>query len=182
MLTNLQKHKFTALFHHEDLNHDGYYEQADHEEFARRICEAFEFRPGSPEHERVYTAVGTIRRQEKLREFYEARDYRLTLDDYLELTDRIVHDEEMMVQLTTNHVQSILGLWDRDKDGRLSREEYISLEWCYGVDETGANEAFRHLDRDVDGYITVDEGIAAVREFYLSDDPNAPGNWLFGPY
>lgn len=182
MLTDLQKQKFTNLFNHEDLNHDGYYEQADHEEFARRICETIGFLPGSPEHERVYVAVGTIRRQEKLREFYESRNYRLTLDDYLALTDRIVHDEELMAQLTTNHVQSMLGLWDQDKDGKLSRDEYVKLEWCYGVDEAAATEAFHHLDRDVDGYVTIDEGIAAVKDFYLSDDPDAPGNWLFGPY
>ena len=76
----------------------------------------------------------------------------------------------------------MLELWDRDGDGKLSADEYVKLEWCYGVTEEAAREAFRHLDRDGDGYLTLEEGMKAIEEFYLSDDPDAPGNWLFGPY
>jgi Ca2+-binding EF-hand superfamily protein len=41
-------------------------------------------------------------------------------------------------------------------------------------------EAFDRLDRDDSGVLTEDNVIEAVKEFYLSNDPNAPGNALYG--
>jgi hypothetical protein len=40
--------------------------------------------------------------------------------------------------------------------------------------------ALRKLDTSGDGTLTVDELVAAARDFYLSDEPDAVGNWLFG--
>ena len=37
-------------------------------------------------------------------------------------------------------------------------------------------------DRDSDGAISHEEFRTAICEFYLSDDENAPGNWLIGPF
>ena len=56
------------------------------------------------------------------------------------------------------------------------------LLWCYGGLDQDARNAFRYLDRDGDGYLDVAEIVKAVEEFYLSDDPDAPGNWLLGSY
>ena len=36
-------------------------------------------------------------------------------------------------------------------------------------------------DRDGDGYLVREELLQNVEEFYGSDDPGAPGNWLVGP-
>src|SRR4051794_12968434 len=43
-----------------------------------------------------------------------------------------------------------------------------------------ADEAFRHLDQDGDGYLSADEFITAIVEYWSSDDPDAPGNWAMG--
>jgi Ca2+-binding EF-hand superfamily protein len=50
-----------------------------------------------------------------------------------------------------------------------------------GIDPTHSSDAFRRLDRDGSGKISKEEFRAAITEFYLSDDENAPGNWLLGP-
>ena len=76
----------------------------------------------------------------------------------------------------------MLGLWDQNGDGKLSVQEYAKLGWCYGITEEAMREAFQHLDRNGDGYLTIEELTKAVDEFYRSDDPDAPGNWTFGPY
>lgn len=34
------------------------------------------------------------------------------------------------------------------------------------------------VDRNDDGYLTTDELIQSAEEFFLSDEPQAPGNWL----
>lgn len=81
-----------------------------------------------------------------------------------------------------DQVQGVIGLWDRDGDQRLSADEFVKLEWCYGATEETARVIFQHLDRDEDGYLTIEECRQDAEEFYRSDDPAAPGNWLFGPY
>src|SRR4051794_36073404 len=43
-----------------------------------------------------------------------------------------------------------------------------------------ADEAFRHLDQDGDGYLSADEFITAIVEYWSSDDPDGPGNWAMG--
>jgi len=180
MLTKLQKRKQTALFRRQDMNHDGFYGRADAQEFARRICEVLGLPPGSPEYALIHTRVG--RRPDALRDFYKAKGDQYSLADYLELGDLIVHDDDLFNDVITEQVKAVMGLWDRDGDGRLSADEFVKLEWCYAVDEEAAREAFRHLDRDGDGYLTIEECKKAAEEFYRSSDPDAPGNWLFGPY
>ncbi len=180
MLTELQKRKQTALFRREDMNNDGYYGKADAKEFARRVCEVLGLQPDSPECALVHARVG--RRPEALRGFYAAVGDQYSLDDYLKLGDFIVSDDALFDEIIAEQVRAVVGLWDRDRDGKLSAAEFVKLEWCYAINEEDAQEVFRHLDRDGDGYLTVEECEQAAEEFYRSDDPDAPGNWLFGPY
>ena len=176
MLTEFQKRKLTVQFHQLDLNNDGILELADYEECARKACEVLGFSPGSPECDLVYT------RTVEDRKFLFKDKAKRTVDDFLKASDHTIHDEALFNKLLVEYSQSMLELWDQDDDKRLSADEYVKLEWCYGVTEEEAREAFRHLDRDGDGYLTLEEIMKAIKEFYLSDDPDAPGNWLFGPY
>jgi hypothetical protein len=43
-----------------------------------------------------------------------------------------------------------------------------------------ALDAFHELDTDGDGAVSRHESVRAVREHYLSDDPEAPGSLFFG--
>lgn len=70
---------------------------------------------------------------------------------------------------------------DTTGDGSLDFDEYVRMYAGLGIDLTHSSDAFRRLDRDGDGKISYEEFRAAITEFYLSDDENAPGNWLLGP-
>ncbi|MEV6121096.1 EF-hand domain-containing protein [Streptomyces sp. NPDC052077] len=74
-----------------------------------------------------------------------------------------------------------LDALDTNGDGVLDIEEYVRLFDIVGVPPTASGEAFRRLDRDGNGVISRDEFRLAIREFYLSGDEDAPGNWLLGP-
>jgi Ca2+-binding EF-hand superfamily protein len=68
---------------------------------------------------------------------------------------------------------------DRDGTGWVSEREYG--DWLAAWGGAGTEEAFRRLDRGGKGVLTEADLIVAVHEFYLSDDPAAPGNALYGP-
>jgi hypothetical protein len=63
-------------------------------------------------------------------------------------------------------------------EGPISKDEYAEWLAAWGVDENAG--AFDRLDRDDTGVLTEENLVEAVKEFYLSDDPEAPGNALYG--
>lgn len=69
---------------------------------------------------------------------------------------------------------------DTTGDSSLDFDEYVRMYAGLGIDPTHSSDAFRRLDRDGDGKISYEEFRTAITEFYLSDDENAPGNWLLG--
>lgn len=78
-------------------------------------------------------------------------------------------------------VDGLLGALDKDGSGTLSQEEYVGMYNSLGIPPTTSGEAFKRLDRDGSGEISREEFNKALFEYYLSADPNAPGNWLLGP-
>jgi len=71
-------------------------------------------------------------------------------------------------------------LADADGDGAVTPRDFEILLSAFQATPADAELAFGHLDTDGDGTLSVDELIEAARHFYAGDDPDAPGNWLFG--
>jgi len=83
------------------------------------------------------------------------------------------------VQTLERAARGTLRAIDRDGTGRVTEREYG--DWLAAWGATGTEDAFRQLDRGGKGFLTEADLIVAVHEFYLSDDPAAPGNALYGP-
>ena len=73
-----------------------------------------------------------------------------------------------------------LSLCDADGDGNLNAEEFVNLLRLFNADTEQAGAMFQKLDTSGDGFLSLDEIIGALSEFYLSTDPESPGNQLFG--
>ena len=65
-----------------------------------------------------------------------------------------------------------------DDGDQVTQAEYAEWLAAWGVDD--AEAPFDRLDRDNTGGLTEEDLVQAVREFYLSNDPDAPGNVLYG--
>ncbi|MCK2220587.1 EF-hand domain-containing protein [Actinomadura sp. ATCC 31491] len=76
---------------------------------------------------------------------------------------------------------AVAELCDGDRDGEISPGEFRTMLSAFGVAYDDVDEAFDRLDRAGRGRLTVAGLVAAAADFYRSADPNAPGNWLFGP-
>ncbi len=59
----------------------------------------------------------------------------------------------------------------------VTEDEYTAWLAAWGIEEASA---FDRLDRDGTGVLTENDLVEAVKEFYLSNDPDAPGNALYG--
>lgn len=73
-------------------------------------------------------------------------------------------------------------LTDGDGDGKIDLKEFQQVFMAVGRgSDADCAEVFRRLDTDGSGTLSRREFHRAVEDFFYSDDPNAPGNQLFGP-
>ena len=181
MLTALQTRKLTRAFSLFDVDQNGFMEQADCELVVSATSQAMGYTPGSPEYTAYYTEY-MAGWADLLQLGDSDNDQRLTLAEFCTAYDKMMAQPERFQAVILGVVKTIITLWDSNKDGKVSQPEYHAYLVAFHATEAEAAEAFRRLDRNGDGYLTTDELIQNAEEFFYSDDPQAAGNWLVGPY
>jgi Ca2+-binding EF-hand superfamily protein len=86
-------------------------------------------------------------------------------------TDQMIESLEQSGRVTFQTI-------DASGSGEITEAEYA--DWLTAWGAAGSDEAFATLDRDDSGTLSEEDLIEATKEFYLSDDPDAPGNLLYG--
>ncbi len=69
-----------------------------------------------------------------------------------------------------------------DDDGQITLSDYKAYFKAWGLDEAQAEPAFSRLDLSGDGTLSRTSFTLFGSNFYMSDEENVPGNWLFGSY
>ncbi|MBD0709760.1 MULTISPECIES: EF-hand domain-containing protein [unclassified Streptomyces] len=108
-------------------------------------------------------------------------DGRITRKEFLDVMEANVTDPRNFEKAVLAIADALMRALDTNGDGVLSKDEYVRMYSALGIPPEHSGEAFRRLDRDGDGAISHEEFRTAIREFYLSTDDKAPGNWLIGP-
>jgi len=66
---------------------------------------------------------------------------------------------------------------DTNKNGRMEFDEFMGF--IYTKDKALGEKVFNALDTDKSGYLDRNEVLTAFREFFFTEDPNSPANYLF---
>ena len=182
MLTEFQRKKQAWYFHIVDLDRNAYIEAADWDALAQNLCALRGIPEGSEAYGQVMGVVGTVW-ENICKVCGVTPEGRIDLEQWLEFEDQMAVncDEALYDNYVNTLVRGAFDVFDVNKDGQLSLQEWAQLYAAWRVEPRFAPEAFQKIDRDGNGFITKDELVQVVKEFHQSDDPNAPGNWLFGP-
>jgi len=181
MLTELQTRKLTRLFSLYDVNGNGVIERGDYELVAHHTAIGLSHQPGSAEYAQLHTEY--MASWNNLQQLADSdNDDQLTLAEFLSGYAALMADQERFGTVIMGLVKTTLRLQDTNQDGKVSAEEHRSYMAAFNAAPTDIAEMFRRLDRDGDGFLTTEEMALNTEEFFLSDDPEAPGNWLVGPY
>ncbi|MFD8985363.1 EF-hand domain-containing protein [Streptomyces sp. NPDC059564] len=137
--------------------------------------------PGSDRAERLY---------ESIREYWSAMagldtdgDGKVSRQEFTTGLVAVASDPGMYEKSIETTADTFFDLADMDGNGRLDRDEYVDLYSVgVGIGRSDTIRAFARMDVHAKGYLTREEWRGAVAEFYQSTDPDAPGNWLWGPY
>jgi len=181
MPSEFQQAKIDHRFELLDADGDGYVTAADFDEIAANVCEAFDLADGSPQYEKMQlihlNLWGALsqgpggRSAERIdREQFAA----VYVQNFIETEGG--YDQSMGLL-----PQTVFEVVAEDDDGVLHIDELARWISAYGVREDDARRALTALDREGDGVLSLDEVRQALKEFYIGDDPAAPGNRLFGP-
>jgi Ca2+-binding EF-hand superfamily protein len=178
MLTDVQKKKLTHQFSVIDSDRNGRIEWADYQRIVDKIAATRDYEPGSEPYE---TLLGQYRYGwEQAQPFVE--DGGLTADKWLAYSDALFSSPGIYDTLVRPTAGMIFDTFDADGDGKVSVAEWRDFFRCYAVDPAEADQCFPKYDLNGDGYVSRSELVDLVGQFYLSSDPDAPGNLLFGRY
>lgn len=180
MLTEVQTRKWTRLFNVYDTNGNGTIERDDLEQNFNNVAAAGNVTPGTPEYEAMHARF--VENWEKMQKETDLnKDGKTELKEWLEYIDRQLQ-KPSNYQVILAMVGRMFDLFDLNGNGVISMEEYKTFYRCWRMPEELAEEVFPKLDLNGDGVISKDEFLELVGQFHLSDDPDAPGNLLFGSY
>ena len=179
MLTDFQKHKMRKLFNFWDYNNTERLEKTDYQNITSRVAAERGWDRNSPQYASTYNAVMTNWAQ---LEHYadENNDNIITVEEWMAYCESLVNDAQAYRVHAMELMMTLLNAVDVDEDGLLTIEDYKRWFRIYNVDPAQAENAFGHLDTDGNGHLSIDEIINALNDFYYSNAPSAPGNYLFG--
>ena len=182
MLKPVQEKKLSHFFDILDHTKNGKLEEDDFIGIGKDICINLSIDPLSKEYDYIIN---------KSKVLYEQliNDLGRTYGDAIELNDWLTYfDREIItarnVSLLKNYisltVKYVFDMYDQNGDGLLSIDEFTDMFTTYGIDIKYSAKSFIRLDRNHDEVISKMELVNAVKEFFVSSDPKANGNWIFG--
>lgn len=181
MLTPFQKRKLTRYFNCLDTDANGFFEADDVARIAERLAAARGIDKGSEAYDEILAGVNMI--WDNARTYSYSQDpNKVTLADWLHHEDVVLSTEESREGYMKKVTRDVFDLIDADGSGEIDIEEYAALMKAFGVEDGIPEWAFKHLDLDNSGVIERDEFVTIVEQFHMSEDLDAPGNYLFGPY
>nr|WP_042191104.1 EF-hand domain-containing protein [Kibdelosporangium sp. MJ126-NF4]CEL19845.1 Calerythrin (Calcium-binding protein) [Kibdelosporangium sp. MJ126-NF4]CTQ97069.1 Calerythrin (Calcium-binding protein) [Kibdelosporangium sp. MJ126-NF4] len=168
MTTAVKNERLRKRFAKWDVNGNGRIERSDYEAEANRIINAFGEDPASPQARAVTQAfVGMF--EYLANKAGVGPNGSMNEDQFIGVIEAEIFQQgdagfNRVVRPT---IASIVGLCDTDGDGEVDQREFSRWLNAIGVEPSAAAEAFRTIDADNSGKLTVDELVHAVREYHM---------------
>lgn len=176
MASGFQRVKLRAMFDAFDANGDGYLQEEDFHALAARWGRLPRVTAEAGLADRVRSVM--LGWWQQLAAAVDTdRDGRIDMDDLLAMVDRLGD----MREAVTATADTVFDAVDEDGDGRISRGEHRRLIDVWHGREVAVGTTFEVLDRDADGCLSRSEFAELWVQFWISDDPTEPGNYMCGP-
>ena len=174
--------KLTRRFETFDYDGDGLIQRSDFERSAESCADEFGHSAESPARQRLLQL--SLDLWDHLASVADTGgDGTITVDEYKQAFARgLLETEASFEQGYRPFLQAIMAVADTDGDGRLDAGEHV--RWTGSLmhlPEADAREVVRRIGTDGDGFITTDELLQAIHDYYFDENPEGVGSFLLGP-
>ncbi|GAA1973748.1 EF-hand domain-containing protein [Amycolatopsis minnesotensis] len=168
MTTAIAGDRLKQRFDKWDVNGDGVLERADFEREAERIVGAFGQSMSSAEGQAMLKALTGLFEYEA-NEAGVGPNGSINEEQFRSVNEKLIFTDG---EATFNRVlrpvmKAVVGLCDSDHNGMIDQQEFAAYLQAIGVDRAQAQSAFQQIDTIGDGQLSVDELLAAVRNFHF---------------
>ncbi len=183
-MKDIHKKKLTHYFNVLDSNRNGVLQEDDFITIGENVC----LNLGLPLSGTEYDFF-----VKKCKEMFEIlkkdldKDHNnaVDLDEWLFYWEKFIFTDknvDLLKKYVALTVKFVFDLYDVDKDGLITTDEYTDMFTIYGIPVVYSAKSFVKLDVNKDGVISKDELVKAVKDYFVSSNPDTPGNWIFGNY
>jgi juvenile hormone diol kinase len=179
MINATQQKTLPRLFKMYDADRNGYIEMRDFERLLDSVTSVRNWKPGSEGYDSLKKRLTA--RYEHMQQFADTnRDGRISQAEWLAYIDSVINDPKAYEAELGGVAGFVFGLFDRDNDGKLTLDEYKQWFRAHGLNEQDASRMFDRLNLSHDGHISKDQFSKLIDEFFMGQNPDAPGNYVFG--
>lgn len=179
MLATLHERKWVTLFGVHDTTNSGTLEKQDFEQLVRELAKLRGWQLDSSEYKNLYNKY--LAYWDELQNHADKnQDEKLTLEEWLEYHRTILDTERKyeVIEAFSNEIFQVFNPEGKET----SAEQWEEFFRIFDIPLIYARYVFSYLDINGNGTLSKEEVLKLLSDFYLSDDPNAPGNLFFGPH
>ncbi|WP_406290647.1 EF-hand domain-containing protein [Streptomyces sp. NBC_00209] len=171
MTSSVQLDRTQQRFALWDVNGDGQIDQADFDAEAQRILQAFGESPNSPAGRHMTDAYLGMWSFFADKAGIDEQTGALTPEQFNHIAEEHVLENGSagFGRAVRPTIQAIVELVDVDGDGQVNPAEFKTWLDAIGVKGVQPAEAFRQIDVNGDGHLSVEELVQAVRAYHLGD-------------
>lgn len=162
-------HVFTSFF---DTNKSGSIDKKDFDLASENISKVRGWKAGEAAHKML---------QETLQKLWDGlqgadsnKDGEVSVHEWISVWDSYATKPAEWQNL---YAKFVFQLEDGSNDGAIDSEEFSNIYAAFGLDKAEAVAAFQKLGKPS---ISWDDFQGLFKEYFTSDDVNAPGNFIFG--
>lgn len=180
MLRPLQRRKLSRMFHLFDRDGDGVLVWEDYARISAGLLSVLGIDPAGE----LGRELADSYRVEWLElEQEAARDGRaVTLEGWLDYRRTQLMMPDAFEVNVAQYIHIIATHLDRDGDGRVTGADLRHYLGLYGMRDEERDIAVARLDPTGRGRFTYADIEDRAREYYFSNNPEAPGSWFLGPF
>lgn len=168
--------KLDQLFAATDTYGDGYVDWSDYQRLVDRYLSGYKIEKSDRRAQALLISY-QMQWAELLR--HADGGNRLSKEQY-HFASRAASVDTSRFNMVEGVPHAIFDIMDTDGDNSISKSEFKKYLDVWNITDPSAFDAFAQMDTDGDGAISRQEFLRAVREFFYSQDLEAPGSLIFG--
>ena len=181
MLTEFQQRKFVKLFSMYDTTHNGMLAHQDFEKIVERITNLRNWSRRSPRYQ-ILDNKYKYQWKQLIKKADKAHNQEISLEEWLDYHETVLNNQNRYHDEVQSLMEIVVEAFDENEDGKLTQQDWGKFLSVYSVSPVYTQFVFPTLDVNQNGFLTKEEVLKLIFEFYHSDAPNIRANSLFGPY